>query len=117
MISMSGMPKISIIIRLLGEEVNVEDGTNSFTKRGYVKCFFSSDFQTHLLFGQNLYWIRIEDVANLFSRNASRMPKVHNILLNTVPCINAHTIERSAVFEGCQFFIILIILILIILIE
>ena len=75
------------------KKMYVEDGSNYFTKRGYIKLFLPSDFQTHLLFGESLYWIKIEDSANFYELEPSRIPKVHSFILNTVSCINAYAIE------------------------
>ena len=58
------------------KKLYVEDGTNYFTRNGYLKLFLPSDFQTHSLFGDSLYWIKIEDSANFYEREPSRIPKV-----------------------------------------
>ena len=75
------------------KKLYVEDGTNYFTRRGYIKLFFPSDFQPNFLFGNSLYWIRIEDSANFYENEPSRVPKVHDFILNTVSCINAYAVE------------------------
>ena len=75
------------------KKLYVEDGTNYFTRKGFLKLFLPSDFQAHALFGNSLYWIKVEDSANFYELQPLRIPKVHSFILNTVSCINAYAIE------------------------
>ena len=75
------------------KKLYVEDGTNCFTRSGYIKLFLPSDFQSYSLFGDTLYWIKIEDPGNFYELEPLRIPKVHAFILNTVSCINASAIE------------------------
>jgi len=70
-----------------------EDSTNYLTKKGWIKFYIPLDFKTHLLFGKNLFWIKIEDSANIYNGKSENLPQIKGIFINTVSCINAFTID------------------------
>jgi hypothetical protein len=75
------------------KKLYVDDGTNYFSRKGYIKLFLPSDFQSYSLFGNSMYWIRIEDSGKFYEREPFRIPTVQSFILNTVSCINAYAIE------------------------
>ena len=42
------------------------DNTEGLTKSGKIKLVFPSDFQNQVLFGKDLFWIKIVDINNRF---------------------------------------------------
>jgi hypothetical protein len=79
-----------------------EDTTNYFTKKGWIKFYVPLDFKTRLLFGKDLFWVKVEDSANIYNGKNKNFPQVKGVFINTVSCINAFTIEDEILVKDTK---------------
>ena len=81
------------------------DYTNYLKTKGYMKFNFPKDFESSWQFGEELYWIKIEDERGIYSREISsnssfseiknKIPYLQGLYLNTVSCTNtSHIINE-----------------------
>ncbi len=71
----------------------VIDNTNYFTKKGTINFYVPPDFKRSKLFGNELFWIKIEDTDNLFQENFHLLPNIDGLHLNTTLCVNSSLVE------------------------
>ncbi len=69
------------------KRIDVEDETNSFIKSGPVRFQFPFDFTKSNLFGDQLYWLKIENSKSVLNQ-------IKGIFLNTVSAHNSQTKEE-----------------------
>jgi hypothetical protein len=67
------------------------DGTQSLSRSGTLEFKGPADQKAKREFGEELYWIR----ARLEMGSYARAPKIEDVLANTVPALNAITIEKE----------------------
>lgn len=78
------------------EKMHLVDGTKGFHHTGLVSWFGSSDIRKTLLFGQELFWIRLLDTVNADQgrdRNAL-CPKIEGIYPNSISILGIETVEE-----------------------
>lgn len=67
------------------------DGTDGLRRTGYLGFFGPDDHQASAEFGQRAWWLRVIPASNA----SAAAPRLGTLLLNTVPVINAESIERE----------------------
>jgi hypothetical protein len=80
------------------------DNTAGLTQRAAIKFFFPPDFDSHLRFGRNLYWIKGEDVRKKLASSQMQQQQVNGIpvrgmYLNTVSAVNSARINEELLAE------------------
>lgn len=81
-------------------ELNFVDETDSFLKTGLVTIIGEPDFKQKMLFGKNLYWLRLTDIDGYFSKISENRfyPCIESIHMNTVKVTNVDAEETEYFF-------------------
>ncbi|MFI3174340.1 MAG: baseplate J/gp47 family protein [Bacillota bacterium] len=67
------------------KEMTVSDGTNHFRKTGIITFVCQGDFVEKAMFLEEAYWIRVVNMDKRYETDAVPVPKIKEILFNTVP--------------------------------
>lgn len=79
------------------KRINLIDGTGGFHHTGLVSWSGSPDIQKKILFGRELYWIRLMDMENAYQRGSlkEQCPKIDGIYPNSTSILGIETIEET----------------------
>ena len=77
-------------------DLNVSDGTRSFTESGYLSFIGPKDMAPTRKFGENLFWIRVR----LEMGGYEELPHIDHIMFNTVQAVNRRTINFEVMGTG-----------------
>lgn len=74
------------------QPLQLVDESKGLSRLGYVGFFAPNDHQASILWGEEAYWLRARPIGLL---DPQQMPYLYTIRLNTVPAVNAVTIEHE----------------------
>lgn len=79
------------------KRLNLVDGTSGFHHTGLVSWSGSQDIRREVLFGQNLFWLRLTDVgeAGQNSIRKEHCPKIDGIYPNSTSILGIETVEET----------------------
>lgn len=68
------------------QDMNLADGTYNLSRSGLITFVGPEDFQKRILFGKNLYWIRLKDAGGFYSGRQEDIcyPALQAIYMNAV---------------------------------
>lgn len=85
--------------------MNMVDETNGFTTVGVTIFLDNHDFVRKRIFGEELYWVRIADMGNLYRRGDLRCPVISSVYINAVRAqnVDSHKEEYFAMNVYTEF--------------
>lgn len=80
--------------------LRVVDETMNFSKTGLVTFLGAQDFQLENFFGEDRYWIRIQDASRFYAQGnlKNKVPFLKSITMNTVKIVNRE-MEQTEYFQ------------------
>ncbi len=68
--------------------MNIADETESFTKFGLTVFLDNHGFVKQRLFGEELYWVAVTDIENMYRMKRCGLPIVNGVFFNSVRAVN-----------------------------